>query len=291
VDLLTSLLSALFGALILVGLLGAGYALQPRTPRPKTERAPSSMERRVRAMSARSRTTLLISVVAGILIALLTGWIAAVVILPTAALGLPYLLSAPPAEARIRRVEAMEEWTRSLAGVLGAGVGIEQALTATLRSTPEPIKPEVTALVARLRARWDTEVALRAFADDLDDVTGDLVASNLILAARRRNRSLASVLQGVAESVAEDVAARRRVEAGRAKPRGSARLVTAFSLGVLVILAFTGDYVEPYSSPVGQVVLIVLLMAYAAGLLWMRKMAEGKPLPRFLGPVARAGAR
>jgi len=288
---MTSLLPALFGALILVGLLGAGYALRPHTPRPKTERAPSWIERRLRAMSARSRSTLLISVVVGILIALLTGWIAAVVILPTAALGLPYLLSAPPAEARIRRVEAMEEWTRSLAGVLGAGVGIEQALTATLRSTPEPIKPEVTALVARLRARWDTEVALRAFADDLDDVTGDLVASNLILAARRRNRSLASVLQGVAESVAEDVAARRRVEAGRAKPRGSARLVTAFSLGVLVILAFTGDYVEPYSSPVGQIVLIVLLMAYAAGLLWMRKMAEGKPLPRFLGPAARAGAR
>ena len=176
-------------------------------------------------------------------------------IVPAAALGLPYLLSAPPAAERIRRVEAMEEWTRSLAGVLGAGIGIEQALTATLRSTPEAIKPEVTTLVARLRARWDTETALRAFADDLDDVTGDLVAANLILAARRRNRSLASVLQGVAESVAEDVASRRRIEAGRAKPRGSARLVTLFSLGVMLILAFTGDYVAPYGTPVGQVVL------------------------------------
>jgi tight adherence protein B len=243
-------------------------------------------------LSPRSRVALAVSLGVGVLLALLTGWLAAVVILPAAALGLPYLLSAPPpAEARIRRVEAMEEWTRSLAGVLGAGVGIEQALTATLRSTPEPIKPEVTALVARLRARWDTEVALRAFADDLDDVTGDLVAANLILAARRRNRSLASVLQGVAESVAEDVASRRRVEAGRAKPRGSARLVTAFSLVVLLILAFTGDYIAPYRTPVGQIVLVFLLFAYAGGLLWMRKMAEGKPLPRFLGPAARAGAR
>ena len=132
---------------------------------------------------------------------------------------------------------------------------------------------------------------MRAFADDLDDVTGDLVAANLILAARRRNRSLGSVLQGVAESVAEDVSSRRRVEAGRAKPRGSARLVTAFSLVVLLILAFTGDYIAPYGTPVGQVVLIFLLLAYAGGLLWMRKMAEGKPLPRFLGPGARAGAR
>ena len=198
---------------------------------------------------------LLGSVGVGGLLAVLTGWVAAVVIVPAAALGLPYLLSAPPAAERIRRVEAMEEWTRSLAGVLGAGIGIEQALTATLRSTPEAIKPEVTTLVARLRARWDTETALRAFADDLDDVTGDLVAANLILAARRRNRSLASVLQGVAESVAEDVASRRRIEAGRAKPRGSARLVTLFSLGVMLILAFTGDYVAPYGTPVGQVVL------------------------------------
>jgi Flp pilus assembly protein TadB len=286
-----ALLPAVFGALTVLGIIGAGLALRPYTPAPKAPRVPSPLQRRLTGLSPRSRVALALSLGVGVLLALLTGWLAAVVILPAAALGLPYLLSAPPAEARIRRVEAMEEWTRSLAGVLGAGVGIEQALTATLRSTPEPIKPEVTALVARLRARWDTEVALRAFADDLDDVTGDLVAANLILAARRRNRSLASVLQGVAESVAEDVASRRRVEAGRAKPRGSARLVTAFSLVVLLILAFTGDYIAPYRTPVGQIVLVFLLVAYAAGLLWMRKMAEGKPLPRFLGPDARAGAR
>jgi Flp pilus assembly protein TadB len=231
------------------------------------------------------------SVAAGLVIAATTGWVAAVVIVPAAALGLPYLLSPPPTAAQIRRVEAMEEWTRSLAGVLGAGVGLEQALTATLRSTPEPIRPDVTALVARLRARWDTEAALRAFADDLDDVTGDLVAANLILAARRRNRSLAHALQGVAESVAEDVSSRRRVEAGRAKPRGSARLVTGFSLTVLVVLAVTGDYVAPYGSPAGQVILLVLLTAYAGALLWMKKMAQGQPFPRFLGPQARAGAR
>ena len=288
---MNALLPAVFGALTVLGIIGAGLALRPYTPAPKAPRVPSSLQRRLTTLSPRSRVALAVSLGVGVLLALLTGWLAAVVILPAAALGLPYLLSAPPAEARIRRVEAMEEWTRSLAGVLGAGVGIEQALTATLRSTPEPIKPEVTALVARLRARWDTEVALRAFADDLDDVTGDLVAANLILAARRRNRSLASVLQGVAESVAEDVASRRRVEAGRAKPRGSARLVTAFSLVVLLILAFTGDYIAPYRTPVGQIVLVFLLVAYAAGLLWMRKMAEGKPLPRFLGPDARAGAR
>ena len=288
---MTFLLPVLTGTAIVAGILGALLALRPTTPQARPQRPPNRLSGRLPGMSRRSRIVLAASIAAGVLLALLTGWVAAAVIVPVAALGLPYLLSAPLAAQRIRRVEAMEEWTRSLAGVLGAGVGLEQALTATLRSTPEPIQPEVTTLVARLRARWDTEEALRAFADDLDDVTGDLVAANLILAARRRNRSLSSALHGVAESVAEDVASRRRIEAGRAKPRGSARLVTLFSLGVLLVLAFTGDYVAPYGTPIGQVVLFFLLAVYAAGLLWMRTMADGKPLPRILGPQARGEAR
>ena len=283
--------SVLFGALVVAGLVGAVLALRPQPVREPVARRPAALARRLAGVSRRTRLVLTVSVGSGLLIALLTGWVAAVVILPAAALGVPYLLAAPPTATTIRRLEAMEEWTRNLAGVLSSGVGLEQAVTATLRSTPDAIKPEVTLLVARLRARWDTEQALRAFADDLDDVTGDLIVANLILAAQRRNRSLANALQGVAESVAEDVTSRRKVEAGRAKPRGSARLVTTFSAGVLVWLAFTGDYVAPYGTPLGQVLLVVLLTAYAGGLLWMRKMTEGKPLPRFLGPAAKAGAR
>ncbi len=127
----------------------------------------------------------------------------------------------------------MAEWTRNLAGVLTVGVGLEQALVATLRSAPQPIRPEVSRLVARLRARWTTEDALQEFADELDDATGDLVAAYLILGARRRGTGLASVLQGLAESVADDVAARRQIEADRAKPRATARNVTLITLAVL----------------------------------------------------------
>jgi Flp pilus assembly protein TadB len=134
----------------------------------------------------------------------------------------------------------MEEWTRSLSGVLTVGVGLEQALVATLRST-RPDHRRGHRLVARLRARWDTEAALRAFADELDDSTGDLIAANLILGARRRGAGLASVLEGLAESVAADVRARRQVEADRAKPRATARWVTLISVGVLVVLAVSGS--------------------------------------------------
>src|SRR3546814_20940344 len=85
----------------------------------------------------------------------------------------------------------------------------------TEQSTPSAIRPEVQRLVARLRSRWNTEEAIRAFADELDDATGDLVAANLILAARRRGAGLAQVLESLAESVSADVRARRQIEADR----------------------------------------------------------------------------
>ena len=277
------LVPALSGALVVGGLLALFLGLRPS---PVVDRP--ARPRKVRKLSKQTRLLLLSGCAAGVVAFLVTGWVLALPIVPATFVGLPVLLSSSSAAARIERLEAMEEWTRSLSGVLTVGVGLEQALVATLRSTPAAIAPEVTRLVARLRARWVTEDALRAFADELDDTTGDLVAANLILGARRRGAGLASVLEGLAESVAADVRARRQVEADRAKPRATARWVTLISVGVLLILAVSGTYVEPYQSPLGQVILVALLAAYVATLVWMKRMAIGRALPRFLSPVPPA---
>jgi Flp pilus assembly protein TadB len=282
----TALVPGIAGALIVAGILAAVVGLRPAPER----HAPATQPLRRIQISRRTRLMIVIGLGIGLVGWLVTGWALALVIGPVAVIGLPLLLAPPPSATQIVRLEAMEEWTRSLAGVLTVGVGLEQALVATLRSTPGPISAEVRRLVARLRARWDTEAALRAFADELDDSTGDLIAANLILGARRRGAGLASVLEGLAESVAADVRARRQVEADRAKPRSTARWVTIISVSVLVILAISGTYVAPYRSPFGQVLLIVLLSAYVATLIWMRRMANGRPLPRFLEPAPESTA-
>jgi Flp pilus assembly protein TadB len=282
----TALVPGIAGALIVAGILAAVVGLRPAPER----HAPATQPLRRIQISRRTRLMIVIGLGIGLVGWLVTGWALALVIGPVAVIGLPLLLAPPPSATQIVRLEAMEEWTRSLAGVLTVGVGLEQALVATLRSTPGPISAEVRRLVARLRARWDTEAALRAFADELDDSTGDLIAANLILGARRRGAGLASVLEGLAESVAADVRARRQVEADRAKPRSTARWVTIISVSVLVILAISGTYVAPYRSPFGQVLLVILLTAYVATLVWMRRMANGRPLPRFLEPARESTA-
>lgn len=290
-----ALVAALAGALLVAGVLGvvAGLRLAPvRPPAPRRggERGRPWFQR-LAALPAGRRQLLIVGGVAGVVLALATGWVIAVVLVPAAVVGVPMLLSAPEEAQRTTRLEALEEWTRSLSGVLSVSVGLEQALIATVRSAPEPIRAEVTALAARLRARWSTEDAIRAFADDIDDTTGDLVAGYLILGARRRGTGLAAVLESLAESVAADVRIRREIQNDRDKPRGTARLVTLITVGVLAFLAMTGDYVRPYASPFGQLLLTALLGLYVATLVWMRKMAMGKPLPRFIGAAAKAAAR
>ncbi|GIL37602.1 type II secretion system F family protein [Phycicoccus sp. DTK01] len=283
---MTPVVPALAGALVVAGLLGMIAGLRRSTPLPR----PTRRRWRHRAPQVSRRTLLLTGtgLTVGMIVAVVTGWWVALLVAPAALAGLPILLSAPTAGTSIARLEAMEEWTRSLAGVLTSGAGLEQALVATLRSAPEPIRPEITRLASRLRARWSTEHAIRALADDLDDATGDVIAANLLLAARRRGAGLASVLDALAESVAADVRARREVEADRAKPRATARWVTLITIGVLTVLAVTGEYVAPYRSGPGQLLLVALLALYVSTLVWMRRMATGTPPTRFVGRPATA---
>lgn len=289
---MTPLAPALAGALVVAGVLGlvAGARRAPVAPavaRPATSR----LSIRLASVSTRTKILAPAGLGIGVLVYLLTGWLLAIVLVPLAIVGLPFLLNAPGSRTKIRELEGLEEWTRALAAVLTVGVGLEEALRMTLRSTPESIRPQVTTLVARLRARVSTEDALRAFADDLNDPTGDLVASYLILGARRRGQGLAAVLNSLAESVASDVQDRRAVEADRAKPRTTARWVTIITISVLGFLALTGDYVQPYTTPLGEMLLILMLAAYVGLLLWMRKMSKGEELPRFLGATLREGTR
>ncbi|MGD8200924.1 type II secretion system F family protein [Ornithinimicrobium sp. W1679] len=283
---MSAVLAGVAGALVAGGLLALTLGVLPRPVPPARPRRTS---RRGVRVSRRTRLLAGVGLCVGAVVAVATGWVIALVVAPLALAGVPVLLAAPPAQREVARLEAMEEWVRTVAGTLGAGVGLEQALLRSLRSTPEPIRGEVTRLAGRLRARWGTEDALRAFADDLDDPTGDLIAANLALGARRRGGGLATVLGALAQSVGEDVRARREIESDRAKPRANARLITGITLTVLAFLSLSGNYIAPYGSPVGQVLLATFLAMYVGMLLWLRTMARGRAMPRFIGTTVRAG--
>lgn len=283
---MTQLLAALVGAALVAGLLLTVLGLRRvpegahhlwRVPRRRTGR------QSWRPSTTWSRWRGPVALGAAAVAWLVSAWPVAGLIVALTVLGLPVLLSTSREAARaIDRIEAVEEWARRLGDILVVGVGLEQAITATVRTCPAPVRPEVSALSARLAARWPTESALRAFADDLDDATGDLIAATLILGVRRRGPGLARVLAAVADSVAEEVAMRRKVEAERAKPRATARAVTLITLGVVALGALNGTYLAPYGTTLGQLVLAVITLGFVGALAWMRALTLTKPEPRFL---------
>jgi Flp pilus assembly protein TadB len=257
-----------------------------RMPRPVAAMLGSALPEPQRR---RRQVLLLVALAGGVLTWLLTGWAIAVVVLPLLVVGVPVLLGGSGSATDVARLTAIEQWTRGMSGVLTVGSGIEHAIAASVGSTPPAIAPMVGTLSARLNARWPTEAALRAFADDLDDATGDLVAATLILGAHRRGPGLAAVLDDLAATVAEEVRIRRGIEADRAKPRTTARWVTGLTLAVLGLLAMNGTYMAPYKTPLGQVALSLFLGLYVGCLMWMRGMTRGRPTPRFL-PAVRTSA-
>jgi tight adherence protein B len=275
------LVPAIVGVLTVGGVMGLVAGLR-RVPIATGAPARLGVLSRLVRVPRRILISGVLGVAGGVLVALLSGWVIAIVVFPLAAVGLPMLLGASDEAHTIERLEGLAEWTRNLSGVITVGVGLEGALVATLRTAPDVIRPEVATLVSRIRSRWNTQEALRAFADDFHDSTGDLVAATLILAAQKRADGLSQILSGLAESVSAEVAARRHLEADRAKPRQTARIVTLITLVCLLVMATTGRYLDPYRSPVGQVVLSVLLALYVGGLVIMRRMARVKPLPRLL---------
>lgn len=279
------LLPAVGGALVAAGAIGAVLALR-RTPPPARRRP--RLPARIARIHPRTRALAAAGLAAGVLVWLLTGWLLAVAVLPLAAAGLPALLASPPSAARIGRLDALEEWTRMLAGSLVSGRSLEDALASTRRAAPDAIRPQVAALAKGL-AVYDTETALRHFAADLADPAADRVITNLIAAAHARGGGLSAALQRVADNAAAEAHARRTIEADRKKPRTTARMVTIITLVVLAVLSLTGDYIAPYNTPLGRVVLAALLAAYAGLLVWMRRMAKDDPPPRLLGPEAGQG--
>ncbi|MEH0935758.1 type II secretion system F family protein [Micromonospora psammae] len=223
------------------------------------------------------------AVVAGALAFLLTGLPVVGLIVAVAVPGTPWLFSVGRAEERaIARIEAVGEWTRRLKDVSATGQGLQQAIVGTITSVPEEIEEEVRLLAARLQAGWTARTALLAFADEIGDPVCDQVVAALILHLTDRGERLGDVLGSIASAAAAEVATRREVEAKRTQPRFAVRFLTGMTLAVLAYGLVNTEYIRPYGTAFGQLVMAVLGVAFVGLLVWVRSMSQPPPPARFL---------
>jgi Flp pilus assembly protein TadB len=192
----------------------------------------------------------------------------------------------------ITQLEALATWTRRLADILSSGAGgLDQAITMSTRTCPPPIADHVGRLAVRSRVRG-LEPALRAFADDLADPDADRLIASLILRARVGGPGLQTVLDGLADAMAAQAGARREIDAERAKPRTTARILTAITVVVIAgLLLIAHDFLAPFGTLLGELVLAAITGIFATAFWWMHALASPPARARLLQVPIDAGGR
>lgn len=271
------LLVVVAGAVVGAGILLLVVALLP------TERTPKVRSGGPRGVARLGRRTL-IALGVGLVVLIGTRWPVAALASVAAVLAAPALFGGARAEREaMERLEGLAAWTESLRDTIAGAVGLEQAIPATAYAASPAVQPQLRMLVDRLRVRTPLPVALRRFADDLDDPSADMVVAALILNARLRGPGLRQVLTSLSETARSELEMRQRVTAGRTSTRRSSQIVMAFSLLMIAGLTiFNREYVEPYGTPTGQLVLLGVVGCFAAGFLWMKRLSGIDMPERFL---------
>lgn len=276
--------AALCGAVAGLGLLLVVLGLRGTTPV-----APQSVGPR---LAIGDRFVLRVSLgAAGFVVAVLaTGWVAGGAIAAVIGWSGPSLVGA---RARrndaVARIEAIAAWAEQLRDVMAAAAGIQEAIVATGPLAPAPIRAEVQRLVERLSTRRERlRPALERFADELAHPLGDMVVTSLLLAAERQGR-LGDLLSEVARSARQTATMRLRVEAARARTYVTTRLIVGIT--VLIggwLLLFRREYLAPFDTPGGQVMLVVIGATFLGAGVLMRRMAEPDEPARLLGAEVAA---
>jgi tight adherence protein B len=224
------------------------------------------------------------ALVAGLLTLLVTRW--ALPGLAAAAIVFlwPRLFGGGRAGRRqLEKIEALAAWTESLRDTATAAAGLEQAIPATVGAAHALLRAPVRDLAARLDGRVPLPEALARFADDVDDPAADMVVAALSLNARQRAGGLERILTSLAASSRTELEMRRKVEHERRALRRQAQRIALAVLGFIALQAlFARGWVEPYSTPLGQLVLMVLTVIFIGSFARMRSLSNGEAESRFL---------
>jgi Flp pilus assembly protein TadB len=248
---------------------------------------------RTRADQRRYRTAVGSAALAGAAGWLLSGLPVLGLVVAAAVPGVPWLLAGGRAERRaIARVEGIGEWTRRLRDVAGTGAGLQSALISAAGTAPPAIDEPARTLAARLQAGHNGRDALLGFADEIDDSVCDQIVAALLLHLRDRGDKLGAVLTAISDAAAKEVRMRKEADAERASARLSIRFMVGFTILVVAAAAFSGDYMAPYGTVGGQLLMAILAGVFVSLLVWVRAMSRPARLPRLLdAPVSRGAAR
>jgi tight adherence protein B len=272
-----ALVSFVLGGGAGLGLLLVAFGVAGKRILP--ERRPAGNGRRSELLVVR----VAVAAAAGLAVYGATGWVVGGLLAAMAAWVAPRLVTGRTAyKTEIEVVEAIASWAEMLRDTIAAAAGLEQAIAATGPIAPTPL----AAPVARLAVSLEFEplpVALRRFADEVDHPTCDFVVAALVTAAEKQAREIGPLLTQLAECARDEAKMRSRIWIDRARTRTSVNVIAAcvvlFAGG---LVAFSREYLKPYDTVTGQVVLVGIGAVFAGSFVVMDRMGRVDVPERFI---------
>ena len=180
---------------------------------------------------------------------------------------------------RSRRLKAfgmgLADTLQLMSGSLSAGLSLAQSIDTIVREGQEPITTEFKRVIVESRLGVPLEDSLEGVAQRMESRDFDWVVMAIKI-QRDVGGNLAELLLTVAGTLREREFLRRHVKALSAEGRLSAYVLGGLPPVFLAYLTFgKGEYVAPlYHTPIGWVMLGVMVVMLGVGFVWMMKVAK-----------------
>ncbi len=188
----------------------------------------------------------------------------------------------PPLYLKVKRTKRLKAFGTGLAdtlqlmsGSLSAGLSLAQSIDTIVREGTEPIAGEFRRVVIESRLGVPLEDALEGVAERMESRDFEWVVMAIRI-QREVGGNLAELLLTVAGTLRERDYLRRHVRALSAEGRLSCYILGGLPPGFLAYLALSKpDYVKPmYTTPLGWILVVVMVVLLSVGVLWMSKVAK-----------------
>jgi Flp pilus assembly protein TadB len=187
--------------------------------------------------------------------------------------------------ALVERTEALAAWADMLRDTIVAHAGLQQAIVSTAEVAPGAIRARVRTLAAR-SGRISLAQALRQFAAEMADPVADKIVAAIMIADQHQAQNLPQLLGEIAQTTRQQASMRQRVETSRAKTYASARSMVMITAAMVVVLAVgSPQFMKPYDTAWGQVVLGIAGSLFAGAVWGLIGLSRPVPEPRVLAGV------
>jgi len=264
-------IAAAVSALLLVAVLATARAFSERP-------APAAGTPAGHPLNGVGGNRLAGAAAAGVLVLLATRWLVLALLVAAFVAFWGRLLRDDGALLERQRIEGIAKWLEDLRDTLrGSSMGAEEALQHVAMRPPEAIATALRTFAQRRRQGFRTEDALADLAADLAHPTADaaVAAIQLVIGGSTSAGRLYDTVNALAAAARDEVTARERIDRTRAIYQSSMKRLITIGAVLVAYLEFAGgDLLQPYDSPVGQVVLLLPLGMWVGCVLWLRSLCR-----------------